>query len=187
MSTTAIDVREPDAFHVEPCALQHEGLDRDVVRMRRLDASGGLHLDEAVAAVAPLEHVGPHEDVAVGHGRLEQHDVLGAFEQVARLAQCAADVVDVAHQPAAGPQPARDFAHAVPRGEACPRTCVDRGEVAPVALQPQPLRALAIRQQSGFGERRCHRGWKCASRARARLAASLAGRSGVRQPLAAQQ
>jgi len=131
-------------------------VDRDVLDVGRLDARRGLHLDERAAPVAPLEDVGADQHVAVRQRGFEEQAIVAARQRLARVAQRPAEVVDVTDQPPARSQPARDLPDAIAGVEARLRGRVDDGEVAPVRLQPEPLRALAVRHQPGLGKRACH-------------------------------
>jgi hypothetical protein len=118
----------------------------------RLQLRRRLDLDHPVAAAAPFEDVGAHEEVAGAQRGLEQRDVAGLRQELAGLLQRRLQLPDVFDQVTLRKQPLCGGAHAVPLRHAVLDGLAALRELGPPHLQVQALRALPMREQLGLGE-----------------------------------
>ena len=153
-----------DRFQRHAGGLRHEGLHGDVVAVIVLHAGGGFHLDHPPDRPAVIGHGQHHVRESQGTIRLEacfKHRVPGIFQQLRGAGKSDLVAFDLGIDEgtfflrvvdAPG-----DVAHLV-----SPLKCGlglggDFAQIRPMDFQPETLRALAVGDEFGFGERG-HRG-----------------------------
>jgi hypothetical protein len=72
-----------------------------------------LDFDEPMAAVAPEQQIGAHENVALAKRRLEEQQIAVPGERGLRFRERGGEVAGVTDQPALGIEAPRDFGHAM--------------------------------------------------------------------------
>ena len=110
---TGVDVFEEDSARFVACAAEDPVLDGDILEVVILDAPRRLDFHEAEPAALPHQHVGSREHPLVLECGLEECDVAGSRQQLARFVDRGLQVPAGVDEDAAGKKGTRDFADPV--------------------------------------------------------------------------
>ena len=164
-----VEMQEIGAADRQAGTAHHVGLDGRVGDVLRLHLGAGLHLDElpvggragrlragrrrAGASGALAKHVHPREHPVVAEGRFVEAGGAVAEKAGGGLEGGVALPEVLGQQHPAGKALLRQLTHPVPGVKEGLLGLVDGiGQLAPVALQPEPLGALEARLETGLGE-----------------------------------
>ena len=159
-----VDVGQRDRFQRHAGGLRHEGLHGDVVAVIVLHAGGGFHLDHPPDGFPLLGHGQHHVRESQGAVRLEarfKNRLPGFFQQLRGAGKGGLVALDLGIDEGAFflrvVDAPGDVAHLVSSLKRRFRLGRNFAQIRPMDFQPETLRALAVGDEFGFGERG-HRG-----------------------------